>query len=413
MARKRWKYSIGERPNTVTVYERNDLPGGPFYVRIWDRTLRGGRGNYLRRSLGHRDCKRARAYAREQCTKLERGVDDIKCGRITLARLFRLYEQYRTSRKSASSQVDDRRRIKMWLRVLGPKKDPHKITLAEWEGFSDARGSGGIDAFGRTRPEGERKRVRTRTVEADLKWLRLALNWATRWQERSGAYLLRENCVRGYEIATEKNPLRPIASQDRFESLRAVSDLVEMRVNWHGRQQTIRSHLSELLDIAYGTGRRLSPMCKLTYGDLRLDRGPHGSIRWPASTDKSGRETTVPISPQVRAALDRVLRDRPGIGDAPLFPSPFDPTKPITRNTADRWLRKAEVLAGLESQVGSSWHAFRRGWVTARKHMPDVDVAEAGGWKSLEVLRAAYQQSDEATMLDVVLGGGELRERKA
>ncbi len=239
------------------------------------------------------------------------------------------------------------------------------------------------------------------------------MNWGTHWQGRSGTYLLRENCVRGYEIATEKNPLRPIASQDRFESLRVVSDLVQMRVNWHGRQQTIRSHLSELLDMANGTGRRLSAMCKLTYGDLRLDQGPHGSIRWPASSDKSGRETTVPIPPQVRAALDRVLRDRPGIGDAPLFPSPCDPTKPVRRNTADKWLRKAEALAGLEPQKGSLWHAFRRGWVTARKHMPDVDVAEAGGWKSLEALRTAYQQPDEATMLDVVLGGGELRERKA
>ncbi len=45
--------------------------------------------------------------------------------------------------------------------------------------------------------------------------------------------------------------------------------------------------------------------------------------------------------------------------------------------------------------------------------MPDVDVAAAGGWKNSDVLRAAYQQPDEATMLDVVLGGGELRERKA
>ncbi|MEE8446927.1 MAG: hypothetical protein V3S52_04680, partial [Gemmatimonadota bacterium] len=83
------------------------------------------------------------------------------------------------------------------------------------------------------------------------------------------------------------------------------------------------------------------------------------------------------------------------------------------RHIADKWLRKAEAAAGLEPQKGSLWHAFRRGWVTARKHMPDVDVAEAGGWKSLKALRTAYQQPDEATMLDVVLGGGELRERRA
>ena len=34
----------------------------------------------------------------------------------------------------------------------------------------------------------------------------------------------------------------------------------------------------------------------------------------------------------------------------------------------------------------SLWHAYRRGWATSRKHLPDVDVAAAGGWKSTETL---------------------------
>ncbi len=54
MARKRWRYGVGKRPYRVTVYERDDLPGGPLYVRVWDPTLRGGRGNWRKRSLGHR-----------------------------------------------------------------------------------------------------------------------------------------------------------------------------------------------------------------------------------------------------------------------------------------------------------------------------------------------------------------------
>ena len=39
-----------------------------------------------------------------------------------------------------------------------------------------------------------------------------------------------------------------------------------------------------------------------------------------------------------------------------------------------------------------------------------VLVAKAGGWNSLESLKTAYQQEDEATMLQVVLEAGELRE---
>jgi hypothetical protein len=46
-------------------------------------------------------------------------------------------------------------------------------------------------------------------------------------------------------------------------------------------------------------------------------------------------------------------------------------------------------------------------------HLPDVDVAAAGGWKETTSLKRAYQQIDQETMLSVVLGAGELRERKA
>ena len=172
------------------------------------------------------------------------------------------------------------------------------------------------------------------------------------------------------------------------------------------------SYLSELLDIVNGTGRRISPVCALQYKDLRLDQALHGSIRWPADTDKEDRETLVPISPTVRDAVDRILRERPGIGSAPLFPKPTDPTIPLTLHLASKWLREAEQMAGLETQQGSLWHAYRRKWVTERKHMPDVDVAAAGGWKDTESLKTAYQQADEATMLEVVLGAGELREAR-
>ena len=104
------------------------------------------------------------------------------------------------------------------------------------------------------------------------------------------------------------------------------------------------------------------------FDDLKLHEGPYGLICWPADTDKMGHESTVPISPPVRAALDRILAERPGIGAAPLFPSPGDPTKPMTRHLADKWLRKAERLAGLEPLKGSLWHAYRRKWGSERKH---------------------------------------------
>ncbi len=84
----------------------------------------------------------------------------------------------------------------------------------------------------------------------------------------------------------------------------------------------------------------------------------------------------------------------------------------MTRHLADKWLRKGEKLAGLEPLRGTLWHSYRRKWATERKHMPDVDVAHAGGWKNTVSLETAYQQADAETTLRVVLEAGALREAK-
>lgn len=76
------------------------------------------------------------------------------------------------------------------------------------------------------------------------------------------------------------------------------------------------------------------------------------------------------------------------------------------------YLSEGEKLAGLEAQKGSLWHAYRRKWATERKHLPDVHVAAAGGWKPVQTLKTAYQQADAETILRVVLEVGELREAK-
>ena len=69
--------------------------------------------------------------------------------------------------------------------------------------------------------------VRARAVEADCNWLGWVFNWAAKWRTEQG-YLMRENPVRGYDVPKEKNPRRPVATTDRFQALRAVSDQVRM-----------------------------------------------------------------------------------------------------------------------------------------------------------------------------------------
>ena len=255
--------------------------------------------------------------------------------------------------------------------------------------------------------------MRDRCVGADLVWLNLVFSWAAKWRTPQGPYFMRENPVRGYEIPTEKNPRRPVATTDRYEAIRGVSDQVEMEIQWYGKRTKQRSYLSELLDLAYATGRRISAICQLRYNDLRLEKTPDqpcGAIRWPGDTDKEGMEWTSPLNPIARAAIDRVLAERPGIGAAPMFACPKQSETSIRYELASDWLKRAETLAGIETHKGRLWHAYRAGWATARKTVPIQDVAAAGGWKTNQIVQDLYQQADPSTILKAVLHTGELRE---
>lgn len=394
-----WSYTAGEKGHTVTVYER--WPGGPLQARTFDETLRNGTGGYRCVSLRHRDHDKAESYAHEQVAKLKEGqpLDHIPG---TLARLFAKYDAHRTPHKSEGEQSEDRRRVKMWNRVLGAGKDPHLVTRGEWEQFIRDRKSGAINQLGKPvkQPE-DRRPVRDGTVRSDCLWLRQVFGWATTWREGNEPYLMRENPVRGFDVPDEQNVRRPVASTDRYEKIMAVA-------------RHVHPFLPELLSIVHGTGRRVSAVLKLRYENLELVKSkkrPHGAIAWPGETDKMGKAWSAPIGADVRATLERMLRERPGIGAAYLFP--VKPETPVPYDTARRWLIEAEQLAELPKQEGSLWHAYRRAWATSRKHLPIGDVAQAGGWESTETLQRCYTQPDDETILAVVLGGAELREVEA
>ena len=115
--------------------------------------------------------------------------------------------------------------------------------------------------------------------------------------------------------------------------------------------------------------------------------------------------TVTPISDRTRQGLATYLASNPRMGDVPLFPSPTRPDLPIRRDLTARWLLKAESLAKLPKLRGGVFHPYRRLWATERKHLPDQDVAVAGGWRDAQVLRQSYQQADPVTVLGVVEAG--------
>ena len=111
-----WSYSAGDYGNTVRVYERTE--DGVIYAATSD-----GDGGEIRRSLGHRDKERAKSYADEQAAKLREGMDDLRGGRPTAGRVFRLYLRHRTPDKAESTRAADKRVLRRWRAFLGKDYD--------------------------------------------------------------------------------------------------------------------------------------------------------------------------------------------------------------------------------------------------------------------------------------------------
>lgn len=403
--KKSWSKSFGPYGARIRIFE--DPVSGIYYGESADATLKSGRRC---RSLRHRDRARAERWAIKQAAKLQAG-EEAEVERVPTSELaVTLYLRYQSPKKCESEQRADVRRAELFRRVLGADKDLRRLTRFEWDTFIDLRGSGAIDARGRPVEEAKRRPVRAGTVKGDLVFLRAVLRWATRWQDRAGRYLLPSDPSRGFDFPRDLNPRRPVAGQERFERVAAAAHKVMMRVEWGEKRVSRPSYLPQLLVLAHGTGRRISSICALRYADLRLDREPYPAIHWRAESDKTNRESLVPVSPEVEKVLRSIVRERPGIGSAPIFPAPTDRSKPISTAVAAAWLRKAEKMVGLEPHDGSLWHAYRRGWATARKGLSDIDVAHAGGWSDTRTLKAVYQQPDERSMYHVVSSPRQIKE---
>jgi len=408
-----WSYRAGSRGCGVRVYER--APGGLLYAAAFDPSASNGRGGERRVSLGHRDREEAMRFADEQSARLRTGEGELRCGRPAVARILGLYLRHRTPMKSRNVQTEDLRQAYMWINFLGSNADLSKLSSRQWDGFVRGRRSGELDAHGEfVSDPAKRRSVRTRTVERDLKFLRAVCRWAIDFRDREDRLLLRLDPTAGREIPKPRNPKRNCASHDRVEKIREAVGSISMRVEWGGRREVLPSYLAEIFEIAIGTGRRISAVCNLRVEDFDLSESnaaPWGRINWPSKSDKQGKAWSAPINRTVRDALKQAMRKRRAVGPGWLFPAPKDPTRCVRYDQVSRWLVKAERLAGLGPQEGTLWHAYRRLWVSSRKHHPSPDVMRLGGWSSPDAFRL-YQRPDPDSILRVLTDEAELREAR-
>lgn len=124
---KRWKFTTGIRPLTVTVYER--VPGSMLQLRTWDPSLRKGAGNWVRRSLGHRNRVEAQRLAIRVAAELESGPVQSPRPQIDLGKIVDEYTQHRTPRKSPLERQADGRSVALFSAFLGRSRAPEAISL--------------------------------------------------------------------------------------------------------------------------------------------------------------------------------------------------------------------------------------------------------------------------------------------
>ncbi len=240
--------------------------------------------------------------------------------------------------------------------------------------------------------------------KADLVALSIVVNWAV------GEGLLDVNPLATKTarkaMHVEHRPRRPVATRERYDKLTAVAG-------------KFPSAFGVLLDLAWHAGHRISAMVGARDGEFPGLRwkdvtfkatkdAPHGAITWYAGVrpDRKKFEHTVPMNEMACATLLRWRRQTGGVGSAFVFPDPRDLSRALSYYDAKRWLKRAETKAGLEHEKQGGWHAFRRGWATARKRLPLKDVVAAGGWSETsgpETVSEVYQHADAETTRAVAL----------
>lgn len=388
--KKPWSYQAGKRGARVRVYER----GNVIHAAVWDEHS----NSYHRWSLGHNDRERAEEQARELAEKRRRGLQ-VLAGATTIGMLTDEYEKAKLpTRKTEHTRSEVRRQAALWRNFPGRDFRVDRISRRELDDFAHKRFKGLIDARGNPVPDGQRRTVRKRSVECDLRALYAMLEWGTETKKPNGDWLVAENPMRRFKKKlfrnwTEHAPRRQIATREWYERVLA-------------KAPEVHSYLLNALKIGRGTGRRINSILRLRANDYLPDVSEYGAIRWRGEYDKMGNETVTPVNAAVAEAIRAQRQAAAAVGDGWLFAHPKHPSKPISYNTLWKWLRRAERLAEVEHAPFSGFHALRRLWTTERKALPDVDVAKAGGWKNPNVMRLAYQHADDEGVKRAVMYTG-------
>lgn len=154
--------------------------------------------------------------------------------------------------------------------------------------------------------------------------------------------------------------------------------------------------------VVFEHSQRTEPLIRDTFSSEKTYS--EAARRWQVPTrfyfaNKGMAEPLVEVADFVMHAAGTSVRSFVETGKPPLRRKDFA--------AVSTWLRKAEARAELPKFNGGLWHPYRRLWATERQHLPDVAVAEAGGWRDLRSLKNSYQKAraeDVAAVVNHALG---------
>ena len=172
--------------------------------------------------------------------------------------------------------------------------------------------------------------------------------------------------------------------------------------NGHGRASILSDdQFQQLLDAAptqtyrtlwtlqRATAARISEALNLRWCDVE-----GGHITFRKATTKTQQTRQIPISPALQQELNALKPEGAGTGDY-LFHAKDSTTQPLSRNAADKALRKVCDRVGLE---GVSTHSFRRTAATnLANNFPLHAVMQFTGHASLGAIQS-YLEADPAQL---------------
>jgi integrase len=338
------------------VFERET---GNLTVEVYERTSHGLKPKRV--SLGHRDRERAKRQADQLAAKFAAGDRTAEADPM-LGALFDNYLEERTPTKRPRTQKHDRRARELFVACFGHHRKVSTLSARDWHRYIELRRRGVLGG----------RAVGNRTIESDLKWLLAVLNWAVR------AHILARNPLTGLPVPREKNPNRPVFTDEEYAALCRLAPTIDRR-------------FLLAVVLAHETGHRIGAIRQLRWSDLDLEAK---TVAWRAETDKTGRAHTTPLTRAAIHALHAERQRHPVIGDQPLFPSRRNPRRPLSGTLFHQWMWAALDVLGLRKRRGLGFHGLRRKFATELRNVPLKDLMTLGGWRDHRTILQCYQHLD-------------------